>query len=152
MPAGQVVFDELGPDGCGDAGVVGALLPVCGAVVLGDDFMFVEFGLLELVLAESAMAPFCAAALAGTHVIPGAIGVAFCGVPSGPNTAVVGVVSGFVPGAGVSGVVVAPGPAAFVVMGVGGPIVVVDGVVVVGCAGAAAGAGAVAGVPAGTDV
>lgn len=75
---------------------------------------------------------------------PGVLGVA-----AGWGAAVVGApvvvvgtpppFSGVVPGAGVSGVVEDSGPAAFVVIGVGGPMVVGGGVVL-GLVGAAAGA------------
>ena len=106
-----------------------------------DEFAVVEFGFAELAADELAFAlgPFCAvAAGTGTHVIPLA-GVA-C-VPCGAGLAVVGVVCAFVPGVGAWGVVWASGPAAFVVIGVGGPMVVGGGVVV-GTAGAAVGAAA----------
>lgn len=105
-----------------------------------DEFAVVEFGFAELEAAEPAFAldGFCVvAAAAGTHVIPFA-GVA-C-VPCGPGLAVVGVVCAFVPGIGACGVVCAPGPAAFVVIDVGGPIGVGGGVA--GDAGTAVGAAA----------
>lgn len=108
-------------------------------VVGADEFPVVELGLAELAVDEPAFAfdPFVTGG-AGTHVIPFA-GVA-C-VPCGAGLTVVGAVCGFVPGVGACGVFCASGPAAFVVIGVGGPIVVGVGVVL-GGAGAAVGAAA----------
>ncbi|HET9307201.1 MAG TPA: hypothetical protein VFO46_14350 [Candidatus Sulfotelmatobacter sp.] len=123
---------------------MGALLGVVAFVDAvvdpADEFAVVEFGLAELAVAEPAFAldGFCVvAAGAGTHVIPFA-GVACA--PCGPGLAIVGVVCAFVPGIGACGVVCAPGPAAFVVIDVGGPIGVGDGVA--GEAGAPVGAAA----------
>jgi hypothetical protein len=158
VPGGQAVVAELGADpAVDDPAAVGALFGVAfvdEGVDSADELAVVEFGFPELVVGGPAFAldPFCvAAAGAGTHVIPPA-GVA-C-VPCGPGLAVVGVVCAFVPGVGVCGVVCAPGPAAFVVIDVGGPIGVAGeagapvgaaaaGVEVCG-AGVAAGGGAVA--------
>lgn len=144
---------ELGPDPAGDdPAAVGALFGVAfvdEVVDPADEFAVVEFGFAELAVDELAFAldGFCVVAVgAGTHVIPFA-GVA-C-VPCGTGLAVVGVVCAFVPGIGASGVVCAPGPAAFVVIVVGGPIGVGGGVVLgatgveVCGAGVAAGGGAV---------
>ena len=145
VPGGQAVVAELGADPAGeDPAAVGALFGVAFVDEAGDsedELAVVEFGFPELVVVEPAFAldSFCVAApAAGTHVIPFA-GVACA--PCDPGLAVVGVVCAFVPGVGVCGVVCAPGPAAFVVIGVGGPIVVCVGAVL-GGAGAAVGAAA----------
>lgn len=155
VPEGHTVVAEFGPAG-DDPAAVGALFGVAfvdEVVDPADEFAAVEFGFAELAVDEPAFAldGFCVvAAGTGTHVIPFA-GVACA--PCGPGLAVVGVVCVFVPGIGDCGVVCAPGPAAFVVIDVGGPIGVAGeagapvgaaaaGVEVCG-AGVAAGGGAV---------
>ena len=142
VPGGHAAVAELGAAPAGeDPAAVAALFVAFDAepVDPADEFAVVEFGFAELAVDEPAFAldGLCVvAAGVGTHVIPFA-GIA-C-VPCGPGLAVLGVVCAFVPGVGVCGVVCASGPAAFVVIGVGGPIVVWVGLAL-GVAGAAVGA------------
>jgi hypothetical protein len=112
------------------------------------EFPVFEVGAFGFALPDGpfGLVPFCGTVVpeTGTHVAAGVVAVPFCCVLCGMGLGAgdVGVDCEVVPGAGSCGAVDAPGPAAFVVIGVGGPIVVVWGGVVLGGAAVVEGAGA----------
>lgn len=144
VPAGQVIVAPAPGFVCGDTGGVDCdcVEPVGGDAGFVEPFgvwPVAEAGVVVFALPDgelftlgrddcgfAAAPPGCAVAFTGTQVTaPGELGIAVCGV----------FVFGSVPFCGVvlcvfaGGVVCAPGPAALVVIEVGGPIVVGGGVV-----------------------
>lgn len=129
VPAGQTPPIGLPEAEPGPLGVLGGF-PVGAAGVIPFGFPAAEL-VCELALGEEAEPVFAGGVVGtvpftGTQVMAaGALGDAVCGVPFVAGDALFCVV---VPGAGAWGVVEAFGPAALVVIGVGGPMVVGGGV------------------------
>lgn len=125
LPAVGLVGEAVGEFGLAVVGLAGFCSPGNGALVVDPACAVVPFtGTQVTAPGVAGVAPGWGAAVVGAPVV-------VVGTPPP--------FSGAVPGAGVWGVVEVSGPAAFVVIGVGGPMVV-GGVVIVGLAGTAAGA------------